>query len=456
MRRTLIAVIVSVALAACDSNSPQAPPDDSEPCKDGTGAALIPGATIDLPTEDAIGVPAGTTVTFEGTCTSNDTPPTCRWRLNGAVISETSPVVYNFDLPGEYTVTLTSCINQERCCVSDTCRVSVYAPAPEPGLLDSPVTAPDGLDVTSSLPGMPGAPVALVAGMEGVEILDLATGGVVPSPFGTTTPRLGAIFQRGLARADEEAAVVRFGSSTGAILTPWDPGTGDWSGFSAGLQSGMQVWDALPYGGTESSHGFTLTSDTRVGFHEYESVGWGPGKDVLNSDFPGGTAFRSTFAVDGVGPFLVVASSGTLYLHPGPPGNAAAAVGAVGADPRRIRGTAGLCVVTSFADDQLTVVSFDGTTASIVGSPISVGDGPVGLDLRELPNGNVAVLSTGFQDHSAWLTVLSPAGALVSNAAVSLNAACLQPAHAAWIGDTGLFLVSCFGSDKMEVVDSGL
>jgi hypothetical protein len=147
---------------------------------------------------------------------------------------------------------------------------------------------------------------------------------------------------------------------------------------------------------------------------------------------------------------------GRLWVSdPGRPFAAATLVGDVGDGPRRVRCLAshGICAVSNFDSDSLTIVLWDGeATATIVGSQV-VGDGPIGIDLRA--NGdNVEVISTGFNDNSFTVTTIAPDGSVLASETAAVPEECVNPGHAVWVDESGAgaAVVSCNGSDGYAVV----
>jgi hypothetical protein len=133
-------------------------------------------------------------------------------------------------------------------------------------------------------------------------------------------------------------------------------------------------------------------------------------------------------------------SPGHLWAHEDAdrPLGAATLVGAVGDQPRRVRVQGNLVVNTNFASDSVTFARVD-TLAVVL--TVAVGDGPVGLDLKELGNGNVAALTTGLNDHTFTVTVATPLGAFVSSVTTPLPAECRGPGHGIFHRDG--VLLSC-------------
>jgi len=114
-------------------------------------------------------------------------------------------------------------------------------------------------------------------------------------------------------------------------------------------------------------------------------------------------------------------------------------------------------VISNFESDDLTILTWTPAGVVTVVGTVAVGDGPVGVDALLLEGGNVAVVSAGFNDNTQSLTVLSPAGAVISNVKTALPAGSLAPGHAFWLrGEAHHYAVTCNGSGHLVVVDSGL
>jgi DNA-binding beta-propeller fold protein YncE len=143
-------------------------------------------------------------------------------------------------------------------------------------------------------------------------------------------------------------------------------------------------------------------------------------------------------------------SPGSLYVHlpADRPHGAATRIGSTGNAPRRVRKDGNHVVVSNHESDSLTVTLAD--TNMIVGT-VPVGDGPVGIELMRLGSGNLAVASTGFNDHTFTITVLDPAGAVVSNETKPLPAGCTGPGHVIF-WKSGV-LVSCKTSNNLIYVE---
>ncbi|MCH9828328.1 MAG: hypothetical protein K0U79_11335 [Gammaproteobacteria bacterium] len=126
----------------------------------------------------------------------------------------------------------------------------------------------------------------------------------------------------------------------------------------------------------------------------------------------------------------------------------------IGNDARRIRCVGGLCAVSLYGDDSLRFLEWDGDTQPTwFSEPVTVGDGPVGIDGYALPNGNTLFGSTGSIDNSYSLTEVDPMGVIVSNDSYPVDEACLAPSHFQFVmADTLYGLVSCFDSDNYQII----
>ncbi|MCK6458565.1 MAG: hypothetical protein L6Q95_01560 [Planctomycetes bacterium] len=146
----------------------------------------------------------------------------------------------------------------------------------------------------------------------------------------------------------------------------------------------------------------------------------------------------------------VEGSPGSLYVHQPadrPSGGAATRLGDTGDAPRRVRKIGDFVVVSNHESDSLTVAL--ASTNTIVGT-VPVGDGPVGIDLM-LIDDNLAVASTGFNDNTFTITILDPAGAVVSNETKPLPDGCTGPGHIIF-WKSGV-LASCKTSNNLIYVE---
>lgn len=121
-------------------------------------------------------------------------------------------------------------------------------------------------------------------------------------------------------------------------------------------------------------------------------------------------------------------------------------VATLGNDGRRIRHEGNLLFVTCFADDTLWVLD-PGATPAVV-TTVTVGDGPIGIDTEPLPNGNIAVLTTGFNNHTFTITIVEADGTLVSSTTDAVVSGGLNPGSGVILPE-GKVAVSCNGSGRI-------
>ncbi|HEY4633139.1 MAG TPA: hypothetical protein VIH00_04395, partial [Candidatus Limnocylindrales bacterium] len=244
---------------------------------------------------------------------------------------------------------------------------------------------------------------------------------------------------------------------TAARITQWIPGalagTGGAFGPTGYIFLFDNITDFLPYGGPGSPGG-VLTNFTRgeVHFLVYDD---GISYFALRSDriasaaFPGAAGNAVSALASGPDEDTYVVTNGTpgsLWVHRAAdrPAVAATKIGDVEDDPRRLRRFGDLLVTSNFGSDSITVARFD--TREIV-RHVQVGDGPIGIDGRILGNGDIAIVSTGFNDNTYTITVLTAAGDVVSSATNAVPDGGLAPGHAIWHEDG--ILISCNGNSEI-------
>jgi|GEM_PF-1966459 len=424
----------------------------------------------------------GDAVAFTGVCTGGEPPVSGRWNFGDPAIpglTGLTPTVV-FPNPGDFSVVFT-CTDSLGDAAHDTLVVHVQpAVTYTPGLFNIPVTDPDGIGSLRIPIGgwgpLPSSttPLALgIAGSNGVALFDpLQPTKPIPGPFWNGNPTLGVqplryspppgLGPKSAARANtgvEGDALFQYGS--GARLTFWDPVASSWGAFSLTMLTSSLVVDGVPYGGDESSGGLLAVAATRILEVEYDTTlpAWSFGQDFLNSDVAF-LSMASAFARDRNGSMLIATdgSPGQLYLHNRTPGTPARLIGALGNTPRRLRCSGNVCVVSNFASNDLTIATWDALTDSVtITATVPVGAGPIGIDLLDLPGGDVAIVSTGFSDNTFSVTVVTQQGQLVSNATMSVDAGCGSPGHAVWLRDSGNdVLITCNATGNMQIVKSGL
>jgi hypothetical protein len=222
--------------------------------------------------------------------------------------------------------------------------------------------------------------------------------------------------------------------------------------------------DVFPIGGQGVTQGFVAVNNTDGTFR---LARWNDTSDNFDEIVMNGTSGTGVSAKAGVSAYVHQAAGPVLVATDGAPGDllvqnnfaspftAPARIGELGNAPRRIRCLPPICAVSNHDSDSLTIVTWDGSslTPAIVSTPIPVGDGPVGIDLIA-SGSNVAVVSTGFNDSTYSITVVSPAGAAVSNTKTAAPTGCTAPGHAIWINDAGgrKVAMTCNTSDNWAVV----
>lgn len=294
-----------------------------------------------------------------------------------------------------------------------------------------------------------------VAARNGWAIVDYETGDVFgnylfpfPSPLFAASPLAGES-QPG-AGLDVQA-IVQVGG-TGVQITHFDLNAGQFGLTQISPGSGP-CFDAAAYGGDPLSGGMVLACGRRL----TRVLPTASGVFTINT---GLSAFPQTegvltsgFRRDQTGPIVALTDGtpGKIWKHPatGATGEMPVEIGASQNSPRRVRCTPNsLCAVSNFGSDSLTVLTWDAQDdIGIVGN-VAVGDGPVGVDIRERTDGNVEVVSTGFNDDSYSITVLGQNGGTVSNQKFAAPANCTAPGHAIW-GSGNEVILSCNGSDSI-------
>jgi hypothetical protein len=260
-------------------------------------------------------------------------------------------------------------------------------------------------------------------------------------------------------------ALVIYGQAALAI-TNWNPDIDDFGMFET-FPNLSNVTDVSQYGGVQTGGGACATSFATNAILFIEPL---PGPNVFtvtgsmeSAAFPGASgntvsAFR--WQAGGQTVFVTDGQPGELWSHPGTGSLAqtstnATKIGNLGNGPRQIRFLGEIGVVSNFDSGTLTIVrrQSDGTV-TILGT-VDVGSGPIGLDLRLNSAGNIEVLSTGFNDHTYTLTVLSPTGGVIGTPTTrTVPEGGLNPVHAVFVNEERTRIsISCNGSDEILIFD---
>lgn len=333
-----------------------------------------------------------------------------------------------------------------------------------------PVNAPEGLWVVDA--GFYGAFgerfAVVVAGANGWAVIDVDTGAVLVGAYLTAVgPALFAATPLGAHRLDAFAApagmdapdlqgVIQAGPN-GPAITLWDPAAGRF-GFTQVFPNSPPCFDAVPLASEPSSGVIFVACGVWVQTfrpnEDFQFFTVGP----TYTGFPqaAGPVLSAIRRTPG-GPIVAVTQGtpGRILRHPatGAAGEAAEDVGPAGNSPRRIRCAAGVCAVSNFASDSLTVLTWSAQNAIAIAGTVAVGNGPVGIDVRARTDGNVEVVSTGLEDDSWSVTVLRPNGTTASNQKRAAPAGCTRPGHVVW-GPGRRAVMTCNGSNAIAVVQA--
>ncbi len=262
------------------------------------------------------------------------------------------------------------------------------------------------------------------------------------------------------APGDDNVAIMGFGPNSGS-LSQWIP-EDSMFGWSQLFALGKNVTDGYPLEGDPFTEAFiyTVFSNSTVLITAYDSgqeafVSEGPYGGFLESN---GNAVSSFARVDGSLVAVTDGAPGHLYVHDrSSTGAAATQIGAVGDGPRRVRVLGEIGVVSNFSGGSLTIFTWDQADNLAITATIPVGDGPIGIDLVARPGGEVAIVSTGFNDDSWSMTVVDATGALVSNIKHDLPGGAEAPGHAIFLAENGnQVLISCNATNNVVVAGSGL
>lgn len=127
-------------------------------------------------------------------------------------------------------------------------------------------------------------------------------------------------------------------------------------------------------------------------------------------------------------------------------------IGDVGNDPRRVRCLAGICAVSNYGSGSLTILTWDGAENAAITDTVTVGDGPIGVDLRQVGD-DIVILSTGSNDDTYTKTTVSASGAVISSETQPMLAGCTGPGHIIWVDNSSKAFATCFTSNSYAVFD---
>ena len=232
--------------------------------------------------------------------------------------------------------------------------------------------------------------------------------------------------------------------------------------------------DATSWGGATRSNGGILSSDSGLrlfrfnpdpnvfAYNTFRFVDIGP---VLS-------AYSANDDPDNPGPALALQDSaldGPLLQHVDLNTAAVTTVGSVGVGPRQLRCLNGICAAShsGLAEQFPSGVSWfawDGVSAQVtalgsvelgVASPYAQ---VIGLDMVAFDNGNIGILTVGFNNNTVYEIAIDAAGGLLQQHATLTDGACQNPGHGRWTADQAglVWVVSCFNGDGVQVGQSKL
>lgn len=337
--------------------------------------------------------------------------------------------------------------------------------SPEPGVYQLGLSMGEGLSVIRGMIDWELDETATVAHENGLTFLDLNSDPPLQPAnndfLGSGTFYGSCVMKVSFKDAKDTGYEVMMFGPNGGAASGWNSDTGQF-GMMLIFNMGHNLTDALPYDGDPTSSGYCYVNHTlgNVSLLVYDSgMGFFQNAGTV-SNFPDATGQAvSAFVRDG-GSMLAITDGapGRLYYHDlADPFAPAVYVDDVGDAPRRVRSAGEVAAVANYGSDSLTIVTWLQTDYVAVATTVSVGDGPVGIDLMELPGGNVAIVSTGLNDDTWWLTVVAPDGDVVSNSGHALPAGITGPGHAVWLrDDNDRIMISGHTSGSVAVVESGL
>jgi len=278
---------------------------------------------------------------------------------------------------------------------------------------------------------------ATIADDAGFSMVDLFTGQVLYDYHsGPPNPTYGAVPLLDPANPDA-LDVLWYGPSTMGVTSLGPAGFG-FSLINIGTYGGL---DAVAVGDDPLSGEAVHAGFDGVGFVSEGGYGLS-----FSDELTFGTR-HSAFAEELGGPVLTVVpgAPGELRMHSGRPQGTSQVALELGDDPRRVRCSQGVCAATNHGSDSLTVFTWDGEGLPVYTDTVTVGQGPVGLDLLPLSGGGVAAVITGYYDDTVTVTELDASGGVVDSITEPVGMGCVAPGFAVWF-DTHL-VVTCSGAD---------
>lgn len=325
-----------------------------------------------------------------------------------------------------------------------------------------------------SFGNLSGSFITAFAGAEGYQILDLATGDVLKEEtnLGGTGPFFGIAGATQDPPGPDSPAMLLLAGANGFVLDRLDQ-------FGP-LEFDGTTFDVFPAGGDPVTNVVThVLPGAGVGFYVFDDAQdlYVPAEVGFPVNLFGGVQLISAYMHDDLlsddpvpqprGNFLVLSreSESGVFLVKWDGSDPVRAIDNIGFDARRIRciedGTDSgnlICAASIFGHDRLGLMTWDGENVPVLTDFAEIGDGPVGIDLRHLPDGTIGIVSTGFNDNTLTETVISTNGRVQSNNTRSVLNGCQSPGHAIYIEDAESLKIlgTCYNSNHYFVVESEL
>lgn len=315
---------------------------------------------------------------------------------------------------------------------------------------------------------------AVLAYEDGEVLVNLEDGTIMDDLDHIPDDRIGgvAVSTGSALQATQVDAVISYGND-GYGITHYDPAFGEFGATEIDPSSGS-VSDVDTYEEDPSRAVLVQSGRNQVRFIELMTDPFSGSrfrtvdtlvKNIPSTLFPGATGYVITATRrNDTSPvyFVTVGATptdpGQLWRKNDPAAllTPATLVGSVGNAPRRIRFAGPVGVVSNNGSNTLTILTRDASDNVAIKGTVNVGDGPIGLDLLVLPNGNIGVLSTGYRDNTYTVTIVEPDGDVVSNETSPVPTGGLNPSSAVWANAEGTRVaVSCHGSNKLVIFSIG-
>lgn len=308
---------------------------------------------------------------------------------------------------------------------------------------------------------------ALMLGKRGFAVVDVVTGEVLSTRFGghlvagflKAPPRP---VQSAPAKRDEDLEFLHLYGPQGIEITPWLPDVQDWGGTQIGFDNHT---DGKPLNDDAASVGLHRINFQRskLSILEHGSDGFLEITDTFDLlDFPEGTermisALTRTPAGGVAGENILAAtvgSPGTLWSLRRGSSEPPQPVAELGDEPRDMRRLGDVVAVTNSASGTVSLLTWDEAGEVQLRHEIAVGEGPIGLDLARLADGNVLVATASRLENTYTLIELTASGELVSQDTRPVPTGCAGPSGAGFMLSQGVLglMLPCSESSDVRII----